>query len=87
MEIQTSLCHPNILRLYGWFHDNERIFLILEYALRGELYRELRKNGRFSEKQAATVISICNFCVLCFFCFYEIKKIVAGFRDSYFCFM
>ncbi|XP_065864187.1 serine/threonine-protein kinase Aurora-3 [Euphorbia lathyris] len=57
MEIQTSLRHPNILRLYGWFHDNERIFLILEYAHRGELYRELKKKGYLSEKQAATYIS------------------------------
>ncbi|XP_057998535.1 serine/threonine-protein kinase Aurora-3 isoform X2 [Hevea brasiliensis] len=54
MEIQTSLRHPNILRLYGWFHDDERIFLILEYAFGGELYRELKKKGYLSEKQAAT---------------------------------
>lgn len=58
MEIQTSLRHPNVLRLFGWFHDSERIFLILEYAHGGELYGELRKNGHFSEKQAATVIQI-----------------------------
>ncbi|OMO78635.1 hypothetical protein CCACVL1_14257 [Corchorus capsularis] len=57
MEIQTSLRHPNILRLYGWFHDNERIFLILEYAHGGELYKELRKKGHLSEKQAATYIA------------------------------
>ncbi|XWS32295.1 hypothetical protein CRYUN_Cryun23aG0147600 [Craigia yunnanensis] len=57
MEIQTSLRHPNILRLYGWFHDSERIFLILEYAYGGELYKELRKNGHLSEKQAATYIA------------------------------
>jgi len=24
--------HPNILRLYGWFHDTNRIFLMLELA-------------------------------------------------------
>ena len=57
MEIQTSLRHPNILRLYGWFHDDERIFLILEYAHHGELYRLLRKNDHLSEKQAAMVIT------------------------------
>lgn len=56
MEIQISLKHPNILRLYGWFHDAERVFLILEYAHNGELYKELRKKGHFSEKQAATYI-------------------------------
>ena len=56
MEIQTSLNHPNILRLYGWFHDAERVFLILEYAHNGELYKELRKKNHLSEKEAATVI-------------------------------
>ncbi|KAL9267447.1 Serine/threonine-protein kinase Aurora-3-like protein [Drosera capensis] len=57
MEIQSSLRHPNILRLYGWFHDEERIFLILEYAFRGELYKVLRKCGCLSEKHAATYIA------------------------------
>ena len=58
MEIQTSLRHPNILRLYGWFHDSERIFLILEYAHGGELYGELRKRGFLSENKAATVFPL-----------------------------
>lgn len=57
MDIQFILRHPNILRLYGWFHDSERIFLILEYAYGGELYRELRKSGHLSEAQAATYIA------------------------------
>ncbi|XLU41762.1 hypothetical protein S245_036576 [Arachis hypogaea] len=56
MEIQSNLHHPNILRLYGWFHDAERVFLILEYAHNGELYKELRKRGHLTEMQAATVI-------------------------------
>ncbi|KAK7260279.1 hypothetical protein RIF29_26199 [Crotalaria pallida] len=56
MEIQKSLKHPNVLRLYGWFHDAERVFLILEYAHNGELYKELSKRGHFTEKQAATYI-------------------------------
>lgn len=56
MEIQISLKHPNILRLYGWFHDSERVFLILEYAHNGELYKELRKRGHLPEKHAATYI-------------------------------
>ncbi|XLR07078.1 hypothetical protein S83_035016 [Arachis hypogaea] len=54
MEIQSNLHHPNILRLYGWFHDAERVFLILEYAHNGELYKELRKRGHLTEMQAAT---------------------------------
>nr|GEZ61007.1 serine/threonine-protein kinase Aurora-3-like isoform X3 [Tanacetum cinerariifolium] len=54
MAIQTSLLHPHVLRLYGWFHDAERIFLILEYAHGGELYGELQRSGHFSEQKAAT---------------------------------
>ncbi|KAL0428987.1 UNVERIFIED_CONTAM: Serine/threonine-protein kinase Aurora-3 [Sesamum radiatum] len=60
MEIQTGLRHPNVLRLYGWFHDAERIFLILEYAHGGELYRQLRKLGHLSERQAATALAYCH---------------------------
>lgn len=56
IEIQSHLRHPNILRLYGYFYDKNRVFLILEYANKGELYKELKKVGRFEEKQAANYI-------------------------------
>lgn len=47
--------HPNILRLHGYFHDEKRIFLILEFAGRGELYKQLSKVGRFNEKRSSRV--------------------------------
>lgn len=58
IEIQSHLRHPNILRLYGYFHDAVRIYLILEYAPRGALYRELQNqpNKRFDEKRTAGYI-------------------------------
>lgn len=56
IEIQTHLKHPNILRMYGYFHDERRIFLILEYAPRGELYKELQRARRFDEKRTAAYI-------------------------------
>ena len=45
--------HPNILRLYGYFYDSTKVYLILEYAAKGELYAELRKEERFPEKKSA----------------------------------
>lgn len=36
IEIQTHLRHPNILRMYGYFHDEHRVYLILEYAPKGK---------------------------------------------------
>ena len=57
IEIQSHLRHPNILRLFGYFYDSSRVYLILEYAQKGELYSMLKKVGRFDEKQSATYIS------------------------------
>jgi serine/threonine protein kinase len=56
IEIQTHLRHPHILRLYGYFHDERRIFLMIEYAGKGELYRQLARVGHFSEKRSARYV-------------------------------
>ncbi|XP_007126677.1 aurora kinase B isoform X4 [Physeter macrocephalus] len=48
--------HPNILRLYNYFYDRRRIYLILEYAPRGELYKELQKSRTFDEQRTATIM-------------------------------
>ena len=53
IEIQSHLRHPNILRLFGYFYDETRVFLILEYAAQGELYKHLR-SGTFDERRAAS---------------------------------
>lgn len=59
VEIQTHLRHPNILRMYGYFHDEQRVYLILEYAPNGACYKELLKaeNHRFSEEKTANYIA------------------------------
>ncbi|XP_052616773.1 aurora kinase C-like isoform X12 [Peromyscus californicus insignis] len=56
VEIQAHLQHPNILRLYNYFHDARRVYLILEYAPGGELYKELQRNRTFDEQRTATII-------------------------------
>ena len=57
IEIQQNLRHPNVLRLYGYFHDEKRIFLMLEFAGKGELYKQLSKHGCFSEKRSSRYIN------------------------------
>ena len=57
IEIQSNLRHPNILQLYGHFHDSKRVFLILEFAGKGELYKHLRREDRFPEWKAAQYIA------------------------------
>lgn len=56
VEIQSHLRHPNILRLYGYFHDPSRVYLILEFAPKGELFGELQRCGSFPEDRSATYI-------------------------------
>ncbi|KAF5377199.1 hypothetical protein D9615_006470 [Tricholomella constricta] len=56
IEIQQNLRHPNVLRLYGYFHDETRVFLMLEFAGKGELYRQLSKVGCFSERRSSRYI-------------------------------
>lgn len=50
--------HPNILRLLTWFHDARRIYLVVEFAAGGELYKHLTNSpkGRFPEAKAAKYI-------------------------------
>nr|XP_019572483.1 PREDICTED: aurora kinase C isoform X4 [Rhinolophus sinicus] len=56
IEIQSHLQHPNILRLYNYFHDARRVYLILEYAPQGELYKELQKSHTLDEQRTATIM-------------------------------
>ena len=54
----AGLCvhrHKNILRLFGYFWDAKRVYMILEYAPGGEVYKELLKRGKFEERKAAHV--------------------------------
>ncbi|KAI1180006.1 Pkinase-domain-containing protein [Nemania sp. FL0916] len=57
IEIQSNLRHPNILQLFGHFHDSKRVFLILEFAAKGELYKHLRREHRFPEWKASHYIA------------------------------
>jgi len=56
IEIQAHLRHPNILRMYNYFFDDKKIYLMLEYAINGELYRKLQECKRFDEERTARYI-------------------------------
>lgn len=56
IEIQSHLRHPNILRMFGYFYDEKRVYLILEYSMGGELFSKLQEKGKFEERKAAAII-------------------------------
>jgi len=57
IEIQSHLRNRHILRMYGYFYDSKRIYLILEYSPGGELFKRLTQKGRFSERTSARYIN------------------------------
>jgi len=57
IDIQAHLCHPHVLRLFGFFWDATHIYMILEQAESGDL-RKLQNrqpNKRFSDCNASNV--------------------------------
>jgi len=58
IEIQSHLRHQHVLRMFGYFYDETRVYLILEFAPRGEMYKALQKQPeqRFDESRTAKYI-------------------------------
>ena len=58
VEIHTRLRHQNIVRMYSYFHDKDRVFLVMEYCPGGTLFDALKSmpNKRFDEPYAANVM-------------------------------
>lgn len=52
-DILKSIRHPFIVKLYYAFQDQEKLYLILEYAPGGELFHHLSMERMFSEETAA----------------------------------
>jgi len=52
IKIMYDLHHPNIIKLFNHFEEDDFIYLILEYASGGTLWQHLTKKGRLNEKTA-----------------------------------
>lgn len=42
MFMYIKFRHRNILRLYGYFHDEECVYLVLEFAPKGNVFQQLQ---------------------------------------------
>jgi serine/threonine protein kinase len=52
VDIHKRLKHENIIRLYTSFEDNNYIYLVLEYASKGNLFFMIRGKKVLSEDEA-----------------------------------
>eukprot|EP00743_Colponemidia_sp_Colp-15_P005856 GILK01006295.1.p1 GENE.GILK01006295.1~~GILK01006295.1.p1 ORF type:complete len:498 (-),score=39.25 GILK01006295.1:86-1579(-) len=56
IEIQSHLHHPHILRLFGYFYDDTKMYLVLEYAAKGPLLKRLKDEKTLAESEAAKYV-------------------------------
>jgi len=61
LKIQMFLDHPNIIKLYGFFHDKDNIYLLLELGSSGQLYKVIKERERMSENSTSyTIKQVCE---------------------------
>jgi calcium-dependent protein kinase len=51
-----ELDHPNILKMYEFFEDEKRYYIITEICKGGELFEEILSRKHFSEGDAAVLM-------------------------------
>ena len=55
IEIMYRIHHPNVVKLYGHFEDNNYCYFIMEYIPRGNIYSLIPKHGK--KKQSTQLIA------------------------------
>jgi serine/threonine protein kinase len=47
IKIQLYSAHPNVLKMYGFFQEGGKIYLLLELATNGCLFKQIRNQNHF----------------------------------------
>ena len=66
INVLKDLDHPNILKMYEFFEDEKRYYIVTDICKGGELFDEIVKKGKFGEQDASVlikqVLSCINYC-------------------------
>lgn len=55
-NLLKALDHPNVMKIYEAFEDNDFIYLVTELLKGGELFDKLLEMGHFSENKCALIM-------------------------------
>ena len=53
IEMMYKLNHPHVMKLVNHFEDDDKFYMIMPYAAKGQLYSLLRRQVRFDQRTAA----------------------------------
>jgi serine/threonine protein kinase len=56
IKIQSFLDHPNLIKLYDFFCDEQNVYLFLELASDGQLFHLMDLHGKFTEESVSLII-------------------------------
>lgn len=56
IKIQSFLDHPNLIKLYDFFCDEQNVYLFLELAADGQLFHLMDRHGKFTEESVSLII-------------------------------
>lgn len=66
IKVLRSIDHPNILKIFEFFEDDSKVYIVTEICGGGEIFDEIIARGRFSERDAAIVIKhLLNVLIYC----------------------
>jgi calcium/calmodulin-dependent protein kinase I len=56
IQIMKQLSHPNILKLFEVYEDDQKFYLVMELVQGKELFDKIVERGQYSEKDAAHIV-------------------------------
>ena len=56
IQILKNLDHPNIVKIYEYFEDSKRFYIVTDNIEGGELFDEISRRGHFTERDAAVLL-------------------------------
>ena len=72
VEILKTLDHPNVVKVYEYFEDEQQYYIVMEYCEGGDIFNKLKETGKLTEKYAAKIMKY----LLSGLCYLHSKQIV-----------
>ena len=86
VELLRLVDHPYIIRMYEWFEDKDKIYIVMDLCEGGELFDKISGVGHFTEQVAASLfgnmMSAVNYCTTRKICHKDLKPENFMFTDK-----